>query len=55
MRQLTLAFIALMFSASVTAGNMVGQTGPNVECELADGNVKYIPVMICKAQGGIAH
>lgn len=52
MRKLASVFVGLLFSAAVLAGNGSGQTGPNVECELKDGKVHYIPIMICKAEGG---
>lgn len=48
-----LALIGLIFTFGVFAqqpGNTV--TGPNVMCELESGDVKYIPVLICKHSGG---
>lgn len=54
MRKLASIFVLMMFSTAVWAGNGSGQTGPNVECELQDGKVRYVPILICKAEGGKA-
>lgn len=29
-----------------------GVSGPYIECELPNGNIEYMPVLICKNKGG---
>ena len=52
MRYLTI--LLLTFLSSTAFANQPGHsaTGPNVMCEFGSGDVKYIPVVICKHSGG---
>ncbi len=49
------AFCLIGLNRMAVAGQGVGSTasGPNVECELPSGVVKFIPVLICKHSGGV--
>ena len=51
-----LACSIVFFSSNAVAvmNNSAGNstTGPNVECTMPDGTMKYIPILICKYSNG---
>ncbi len=52
MRFLAILILALVSSATFASQPGHSATGPNVTCELESGDIKYIPVVICKHSGG---
>ncbi|MGL6261006.1 hypothetical protein [Vibrio sp. WXL103] len=52
MKRLTLVLFALLLGSQAFAySNGNSTSGPLVDCQI-DGQVKYIPIVICKHSGG---
>ena len=52
----TLIFSVLLFLPFISQAEVpeigAGVSGPYIECELPNGNIEYMPVLICKNKGG---
>ncbi len=53
MKKITLTLTSFILGLSVTSGAFAASnSGPNANCQLQDGSMDYIPVLVCQSNGG---